>query len=221
MALSESSASSSVRSPSAQKSAAGVPKIAEVPVAVQLKLSPSALPAFVCSHYVHRLISREQLKEQAEKAWESFGKPGRDPTGLSSTVQAFAQQQGWGTPLRLARMSQHWEHVVGSTIAANTSVGELRDGVLTIRAKTPVWATQLLYLLPTITQRVRKWLAPTKVVRIEIRGGQAKNRGYRQSTYQNYRQSSRQGNHHNNRQNNQYGRYSQFGQGTYQPGVWG
>jgi predicted nucleic acid-binding Zn ribbon protein len=209
MASSEPSASLSARSTSAQKSSADVPKIAEVPVAVQLNLSPSALPAFVCSHYVHRLISREQLTKQAEKAWESFGKPGRDPAGLSSAVQAFAQQQGWGTPLRLAHMSEHWEHVVGSTIAANTSVGELRDGVLTIRAKTPVWATQLLYLLPTITQRVRKWLAPTKVVRIEIRGGQAKNRGYRQS------------NHHNNRQNNQYGRYSQFGQGTYQPGVWG
>lgn len=194
-------------------SSADVPPIAGIPVAVQLHLNPSALPTFVCSHYVHHLVSREQLKAQAEKAWESFGKPGRDPTGLSSTVQAFAQQQGWGTPLRLARMSQQWEHVVGSTIAANTSVGELRDGVLIIRAKTPVWATQLLYLLPTITQRVQKWLAPTKVVRIEIRGGQAKNRGYRQNKYQSY--------HTSGHQNSRYGQYSQFGQGTYQPGVWG
>lgn len=185
--------------------------ITDTPVTVTLHLSPTALPAFVSSHYVHHLVSRQQLEQQSEKARESFGKPGRDPSDLSVAVQVFARQQGWGASLRLARMSRQWEHVVGAEIAANTSVGDFRDGVLTIRAKTPVWATQLLYLLPTITKRVKKWLAPSQVVRIEIRGGRTRNGSGRNNRYS-------RGNRYSDHNGSSYGVLRQT---TYHPGQWG
>lgn len=154
---------------------------AAVPVAERLGLDQDALAASVCRRYVPRLVSRQTLERRNEEAFESFGKPGRDPGRLGSVAAALAKRNGWGPHLRVSRLARDWPRVVGPAIAANTSVGEFRDGVLVIRAKSPVWANQLRYMVPQITRKVAAWLAPTPVTRVEIRSGRPE-RPYRRSS---------------------------------------
>ena len=128
------------------------------PVTVSLSLDERILPAQVFERFARRSATLEGLHERSRRAWLSFGKPGRDPSALASVVGSLASARGWTTHLELAGLSNHWDSVVGTGIAAHSHVVSYADGVLTIRAESTVWATQLTYLAPqlkaTIAQRL-------------------------------------------------------------------
>ncbi|RBP99660.1 DciA family protein [Bifidobacterium xylocopae] len=129
------------------------------PVDQSLGLDPRKLPAQVFQRFVRRSLDRKSRRRKSESAWEAFGKPGRDPLALASTVESMADHDGWVPHLKVAQLRDHWDQVVGPAIAAHSRVGSYRQGRLVIQASTPVWATQLNYLIPqlktTVAQRLR------------------------------------------------------------------
>lgn len=140
------------------------------PIDETLRLDRRKLPAEVFERFTHRRFSRRARAERAEKAWESFGKPGRDPSRLMAVADVLAIRGNWGPHLKLAQLEYHWDEVVGPGIAAHSRPAEYADGVLTIRAESTVWATQLTYLIPQLQAKIAERLVGLPVERVQVTG---------------------------------------------------
>lgn len=144
------------------------------PVARTLKLDERRLPAEVFErlsrHGGYVLHDRATREERREKAWESFGKPGRDPNRLGSVLTVIASDGRWMPQLKLAQLRNHWDQVVGPGIAMHSTVADFSDGVLTIHAESAVWATQLSYMIPQLTAVIRERLSGLDIEEIRVTG---------------------------------------------------
>lgn len=154
------------------------------PIERTLKLDERRLPAEIFERLATRggYIMRDRKTREAnrEKAWESFGKPGRDPNTLGSVLDGLADGRRWVPQLKLAQLRDHWDQVVGPAIAMHSTVASVRDGVLTIRTESAVWATQLTYMIPQLTVVIRERLAGLDIQEIRVTGPQS---GYRRNAY--------------------------------------
>lgn len=140
------------------------------PIAVTLKLDPRELPAKVFEGYARRESSRKARAERAEAAWESFGKPGREPARLGGVAAIIARDGAWIPHLKIAELNNHWDRVVGADVARHSHVIGFKDGVLTIGTESPVWATTLTYLIPQISDAIRRNLDGLDVAHIRVVG---------------------------------------------------
>ncbi|OZG59766.1 hypothetical protein BLEM_2241 [Bifidobacterium lemurum] len=140
------------------------------PVVRSLHLDEHKLPAQVFERLVKRGDLLRDRKRRREEAWENFGKAGRDPKGLGAVLTQISGDPTWNTNLMVARLRNHWDQVVGEDIARHSHVASFVDGVLVIRAETGVWATQLTYLIPQLTDTVRERLAGLEVREIKVTG---------------------------------------------------
>lgn len=83
---------------------------------------------------------------------------------------------GGARPADTARLWRAWPALAGATVGAHVEPTSLRDGVLRLRADSPVWATEVGYLADHIRARanevlkgpvvreVRVWTAPGQVL---------------------------------------------------------
>ncbi|KAA8816577.1 DUF721 domain-containing protein [Bifidobacterium callitrichos] len=140
------------------------------PIALTLKLDPRELPAKVFEGYASREDARRHWAEEAEKAWESFGKPGRDPARLGGVANLIARDGKWIPHLKISQLNNHWDQVVGPLVAQHSHVVAFRDGVLTIGTESPVWATQLTYLIPQLNEKIRGSLEGLDIRDIRVVG---------------------------------------------------
>ena len=76
----------------------------------------------------------------------------------------------WAANMKLAQLRNHWDQVVGEAIANHSAVADFTDGVLTIRAESTVWATQLTYLIPQLTDTIRRNLKGLTINEIRVTG---------------------------------------------------
>ena len=143
--------------------------VARKPIVEMLGLDQRRLPAELYQRLSRVLESKAARRARNEKARESFGKPGRDPVGLSSVLAGFAAANDWTPHLKVARLSGDWAGVVGPMIGEHSRVTSFRDGVVTIEAQSPVWATQLTYMIPQLTERIRKELDGVPVEKVVVR----------------------------------------------------
>jgi predicted nucleic acid-binding Zn ribbon protein len=61
-----------------------------------------------------------------------------------------------------------WDDAVGETVATHVRPVRLDDGVLTVEADDPAWATQVKFLTTTIVSRLAE-VAGVHVERLEVR----------------------------------------------------
>ncbi|WEV65806.1 DUF721 domain-containing protein [Bifidobacterium sp. ESL0764] len=145
------------------------------PIAEQLHLDLRKLPAEVFNRLASRAGARRDWKAREEKAWNNFGKPGRDPGKLGGVMSVIASDGDWTPHLKLAQLRNHWDLVVGPAIAAHSVVTDFRDGVLTINTESNAWATQLTYLIPQLTATIRQRLRGLEIREIRVTGPQSHN----------------------------------------------
>ena len=144
--------------------------MAERPIGLQLNLDPRKLPAQVFARLDARAGVIRNRRQRADLAIASFGKPGRDPTTFSSIAGALALKADWIPHLKIAQLNDHWDRVVGPAIAQHTVVDSYADGVLTIRAQSQIWATQLTYLIPQLTATISERLEGLPISQIRVTG---------------------------------------------------
>ena len=149
------------------------------PIAEQLGLDLRRLPAEVFERFTQRQFSRKSRFEKAEQAWQNFGKPGRDPSRLGSVADVLSIRGNWGPHLKLAQLENHWDEVVGAGIAAHSRPAGYANGVLTIRAESTVWATQLTYLIPQLQTKIAERLVGLPIEKVVVTGPQSGKFGYR------------------------------------------
>ncbi|MFP4147877.1 MAG: DUF721 domain-containing protein [Nitriliruptoraceae bacterium] len=101
----------------------------------------------------------------------------RAPSPLGDALAGYVASRGWGERLRAGQVFRAWDAIVGADLAARCEPVRVAGGVLTIRAESNAWATQLRYLTPALLRNAREVLGPDAVRTIRLvvgplRGGE-------------------------------------------------
>lgn len=97
----------------------------------------------------------------------------RDPQGVKSVVERLVAERGWRPDLQVAGAVARWPHVVGAQLAEHAWADSFHDGVLTVRADSTSWATQVRLMAPQILARLCADIGDGVVTRIEVHGPSA------------------------------------------------
>jgi len=76
-----------------------------------------------------------------------------EPVALGDSLAAVGRQLGMPEPDVFAKLAEAWPGIVGDQLAPHTSVRSLRDGVCTVEADGPGWATRLRYAERQLVER--------------------------------------------------------------------
>lgn len=97
----------------------------------------------------------------------------RDPKLLSDAVERLVETKGWATEINLHSLLARWALLVGATNAAHSHPEGYAETVLTVRADSTAWATQLRYLAPQLVAMLNDQLGDGTVTRIKVLGPEA------------------------------------------------
>lgn len=101
---------------------------------------------------------------------EAAGNDGRSapPARVGQILRALAARRRWESNLVAARISAHWEEIVGKQIASHSHPVRLRGGVLVLRAESSLWAGEVRMLGAEIADRVNQLLGTETVTKISL-----------------------------------------------------
>jgi predicted nucleic acid-binding Zn ribbon protein len=97
----------------------------------------------------------------------------RDPKLLSDAVERLVETKGWTTEINVRTLLARWALLVGAANAAHSSPEGYEDTVLTVRADSTAWATQLRHLAPQLVAMLNEQLGQGTVTRIKVLGPDA------------------------------------------------
>ena len=97
----------------------------------------------------------------------------RDPKPLSDAVERLVESKGWTTEINVHTLLARWALLVGATNSAHSAPEAYADTVLTVRADSTAWATQLRYLAPQLVAMLNEQLGDGTVTRIKVLGPDA------------------------------------------------
>ncbi|VEI13350.1 DUF721 domain-containing protein [Trueperella bialowiezensis] len=98
----------------------------------------------------------------------------RDPKPLSFIVSGLVEKMGWQERLSVGSVQARWPQIVGDAVAQNCVVEDFSDdGVLTLRAKSTSWQTQIRALLAFLDKKLADELGEGVVKDIVVKGPNA------------------------------------------------
>ena len=78
-----------------------------------------------------------------------------DPLLIKSTLEELVKGRDWEGALAEGNLFSSWSEIVGEEIAEHSDPVTFFEGVLTVRASSTAWATQLNLLKPSILEKIR------------------------------------------------------------------
>lgn len=87
---------------------------------------------------------------------------------ISTSLDAVMKSLRGTDRIQIGGVFGRWEDAVGPTVAAHVRPVRLDEGVLTVEADEPAWATQVKFLAGTITARLAE-VAGVRIERVEVR----------------------------------------------------
>ncbi len=97
----------------------------------------------------------------------------RDPQLVGASVDRLVADRGWQAPVAVGGVIGRWDAVVGAEIAQHCTPELYQDGVLTVRADSTAWATQVRLLVPTLMRRLSEEVGAGMVTKVVVRGPNA------------------------------------------------
>lgn len=95
-------------------------------------------------------------------------RPEKDPAPLRGLLGSAAAGYGLDDALSAGTLWKRWVEVVGPDVAAHAEPTSLRDGVLRVRADSPVWAHEIGYLAAEIKKRANETLGRDAVAEVRV-----------------------------------------------------
>ena len=105
--------------------------------------------------------------------WSGPAADERDPQALESAVERLVGEHGWGEDLAVHGVVARWDQVVGADVAAHVRPERYADTVLTVRADSTAWATQVRLLAPTLVRRLNEEIGDGVVSKVAVLGPHA------------------------------------------------
>jgi predicted nucleic acid-binding Zn ribbon protein len=97
----------------------------------------------------------------------------RDPQLLSTAMERLVDSKGWTAQVDVRSMLARWSTLVGPVNAAHSHPESYTDTVLTVRADSTAWATQLRLLAPRLVATLNTALGDGTVTRVTVLGPDA------------------------------------------------
>jgi predicted nucleic acid-binding Zn ribbon protein len=121
---------------------------------------------------------------QSGKGSTSSGRDGRDPSLFGDQMDQLLLDRGWNIDVAIGSVMGRWSAIVGTEVAAHCTPVTFGDGVLTVRAESTAWATQLRLMSSTILGRLETEVGKDAVTELRVQGPSAPSwsRGLRKST---------------------------------------
>jgi predicted nucleic acid-binding Zn ribbon protein len=108
---------------------------------------------------------------------------GRDPALLGEQLDRLLVDRGWKVDVAVGSVMGRWAEIVGPDIAGHVEPVSFVDGVLTVRADSTAWATQMRLLASSLLARIEEEIGAGAVSELKVGGPSAPswNRGARRS----------------------------------------
>jgi predicted nucleic acid-binding Zn ribbon protein len=98
------------------------------------------------------------------------GRSGRDPLLIGDQIDRFVAERGWRADVAVGAVIGRWPQIVGAEIAAHCIPTDFVEGVLTVRADSTAWATQLRLLESTLMGRLADEVGEGTVAELRVVG---------------------------------------------------
>lgn len=95
----------------------------------------------------------------------------REPQGIKELLEKMMSSAGFAPRMEFARLHASWSEAVGEVIASHSEPVSLERGVLTVRADSAVWASELKLLGGQVATAASRFLGGERVTEIRVRVG--------------------------------------------------
>ncbi|XVX20301.1 DUF721 domain-containing protein [Actinomycetota bacterium] len=112
-------------------------------------------------------------RRPGEAAAPSSRRGGRDPELIGDQVDQLVSDRAWKVDVAAGSVMGRWPQIVGPDIAAHSQPVSFERGVLTVRAESTAWATQLRLLESTLIGRIDDEAGKGTVTELKIVGPSA------------------------------------------------
>ena len=103
-------------------------------------------------------------------AFSSSGRDGRDPSLLGDQMDRLLLDRGWKVDVAMGSVMGRWPQIVGPDVAAHSTPVTFADGILTVRADSTAWATQLRLMSSSILGRLEAEVGKEAVTELRVNG---------------------------------------------------
>ncbi len=103
-------------------------------------------------------------------AFSSSGRDGRDPSLLGDQMDRLLLDRGWKVDVAVGSVMGRWPQIVGTDVAAHSTPVSFADGILTVRADSTAWATQLRLMSSSILGRLEAEVGKEAVSELRVNG---------------------------------------------------
>lgn len=117
-------------------------------------------------------------RERREVPVDARATAGRDPHLLGEELESFVAARGWQADIAVGAVLGRWPAIVGSEIAQHCVPVDFTEGVLTLRADSTAWATQLRLLASSLLARLAAEVGEGTVDEIRVLGPSAPSWGH-------------------------------------------
>ncbi|WP_245627324.1 DUF721 domain-containing protein [Kribbia dieselivorans] len=97
----------------------------------------------------------------------------RDPHLLGDQLDRLVSDRGWKVDVAVGSVMGRWPEIVGPDVAAHCQPVTFEAGVLTVRAESTSWATQIRLLASSILARLETEIGPGAVTELRVKGPNA------------------------------------------------
>lgn len=121
-----------------------------------------------------RGVRRRQRRPRPTREQRSSAHPdGRDPQLLGQAFDRLMGERGWSTQVNIHMLLGNWARLVGPVNADHSAPESYADTILTVRAESTTWATQLRLFAPQLVALLNAELGDGAVTRVVVKGPDA------------------------------------------------
>ncbi len=123
-------------------------------------------------------------KRRRQHPQPTKGARGRDPMTIGDQVDRLVDNRGWQVDVAAGSVMGRWDEIVGREVAEHCQPVSFEDGVLSVRADSTAWATQIRLLSSSLLGRIADAAGPDVVHELRVHGPSAPSwsRGPRRSS---------------------------------------
>jgi predicted nucleic acid-binding Zn ribbon protein len=97
----------------------------------------------------------------------------RDPSLLGDQMEKLLLDRGWNVDVAVGSVMGRWPAIVGQEVAAHVTPVTFADGVLTVRADSTAWATQMRLMSSSVLARLETEIGADAVSELKVLGPSA------------------------------------------------
>lgn len=115
------------------------------------------------------------MKPRRKRRWQPQGvlSIGRDPQTIGDQVERLMGDRGWQVDVAAGSVMGRWPEIVGSQVSEHCEPVSFEGGVLSVRADSTAWATQIRLLSSSLLARIAESVGPDVVHELRVHGPSA------------------------------------------------